>query len=329
MLSSNNIKVLHLEVTNKCQASCPMCARNLQGGVDNPFLHLNEITLDKFIKWFDESFIQNLDKLYMCGNLGDPIIAHDTLKIFEYCRQVNLNIQLSMNTNGSARNRTFWEGLAKANVIVRFGIDGLSDTHNLYRKGTNFENIIANAKTFIEAGGHAIWDMLVFQHNQHQVKECKALSESMGFKEFIKKDTSRFKEDKLDVLDVNGKKIYTLFPSDKSKKLTKLTANNQGSISCKVEKEKSLYVTSNGIVTPCCWLGIDELPHVNPSRIDYLTKIGKFYSLQENTLKEIFESMVFERIKDTWNLDPLLECSRQCGSFDKFKEQFTYESQES
>ncbi len=76
----NDITTVHLEITNKCQASCPMCARNLQGGVDNPFMDLNEITLEQFTEWFKPECIKQLTKLYMCGNLGDPIIATDTIE---------------------------------------------------------------------------------------------------------------------------------------------------------------------------------------------------------------------------------------------------------
>jgi MoaA/NifB/PqqE/SkfB family radical SAM enzyme len=297
-----------------------MCARNLQGGMDNPFMSLSEITFEDFKSWFSVDFIKQLDKLYMCGNLGDPIIAKDTIEIFSYCREINPDMWLSMNTNGSARTRRFWEQLAELRVVVRFGIDGLSDTHSLYRKGTDFDTIIKNATTFIRHGGMAIWDMLIFEHNKDQVDECHELSKELGFSEFVPKNTARFKEDKLDVIDRTGKKIYTLYPSDKSKKLIK-NEIKPSEIKCKV-KFGSLYVTSNGIVTPCCWLGIDELPHHNPSRIDYLTKIGKFYSLKENTLQEIFDSKVFEKIEETWSSDPLTECSKQCGSYDRFNSQF-------
>ena len=133
MYNLEDIKSVHLEVTSKCQASCPMCARNIQGGVDNPFMTVTEITLEQFQEWFPVGFIKQLDRLFMCGNLGDPIIAKDTLKIFEYIRAVNPSISLSMNTNGSARSWHFWKGLADTGVHVRFGIDGLIDTHNLYR----------------------------------------------------------------------------------------------------------------------------------------------------------------------------------------------------
>lgn len=321
MYNLENIKTLHLEVTNKCQASCPMCARNLQGGIDNPFMNLNEITLEQFTSWFSPEFIKQLNKVYMCGNLGDPIIAKDTVEIFNYCRENNPNIILSMNTNGSARGRRFWEQLAELQVTVRFGVDGDKETHSLYRKGTDYDLIMKNASTYIHHGGKAIWDMLVFEHNKHQVGLCQHTADQMGFIQFVSKNTARFKEDKLDVIDRDGKKIYTLFPSDKSKKLSK-TETVPCSINCKVKKEGSLYVTSNGIVSPCCWLGIDELPPHNPSRVDYLTRIGDFNSLNNNTLKEIFDSNVFNKIEDTWTDNPLIECSKQCGSYDRFNSQF-------
>lgn len=297
-----------------------MCARNLQGGMDNPFMSLNEITLDNFKSWFSIDFIQQLDKLYMCGNLGDPIIAKDTVNIFKYVREVNPDIQLSMNTNGSARDIEYFKILANLRVLIRFGIDGLVDTHSLYRKGTDYNKIMENARYFIECGGDAIWDMLVFEHNKHQVDVCRDLSIGYGFIQFNAKNTARFKEDKLDVIDRSGVKIYTLYPSEKSKRLSQINIV-PSEINCKV-KFGSLYVTSNGIVTPCCWLGIDELPHHNPSRIDYMTRIGKFYSLHQNTLQEIFDSKVFDKIEETWTKDPLTECSKQCGSYDRFNSQF-------
>ena len=53
---------------------------------------------------------------------------------------------------------------------VWFAIDGLEDTHSIYRQGTNWKKIIDNVMTFVDAGGKARWDMLVFQHNEHQVE---------------------------------------------------------------------------------------------------------------------------------------------------------------
>lgn len=327
MYNITDIRTIHLEITNKCQASCPMCGRNLQGGIDNPFMTLDEITLDKFKDWFSVDFIKQLNRLYMCGNLGDPIIAKDTVEVFAYCRDLNPNITLSMNTNGSARTRRFWEQLAELKVSVRFGIDGLEDTHSIYRRGTDFNTIIKNATTFIQHGGHAIWDMLVFDHNKHQVGACQHMADQMGFKAFNHKNTTRFKEESFVVLDKIGKPLYKLYGTDRSNQLTtKLVQQDleepKVTITCKVQQEKSLYVSATGNVSPCCWLDMEWMPPVSFSRIDYMDKIGKYKTLNEYSLQGIFDSGFFKEISDTWSCNPVRECSKQCGKIDRFNEQF-------
>ena len=47
-----NIRDIHLELTSKCQARCPMCPRRISGGILNPLITLNEITLSQFKNWF-------------------------------------------------------------------------------------------------------------------------------------------------------------------------------------------------------------------------------------------------------------------------------------
>ena len=320
MYKYKDIRTIHLEITSRCQASCPMCARNLQGGIDNPFMTVSEITLDQFKQWFPIEFIQQLDRLYMCGNLGDPIVAKDTLPILKYLRENNPKMYLGMNTNGSAQPSVYWQQLAELNVTVRFGIDGLADTHSLYRIGTDWNKIINNAKVFINNGGYAIWDMLVFKHNNDQVDACKTLSEELGFKEFYSKNTARFKEGQLNVLDRQGRTTHILYPTERSKNI--VSSPESKKINCKVAKEKNLYIGATGNVTPCCWLELSSIPPHNPSRIDYMDKIGVYPNLKENTLSEIFDSDYFNKISETWNCDTLKECAKQCGEVDRFNEQF-------
>jgi MoaA/NifB/PqqE/SkfB family radical SAM enzyme len=322
MYNIEDIKVLHLEITSKCQASCPMCARNIQGGIQNPFLKNHEIDYDTFVKWFSKDFISQLNKIYLCGNYGDPIVAKDTLKIFEYIRQNNLTCDLSMNTNGSAKDQSFWSSLAALNVTVRFGIDGLEDTHKKYRIGTDWNKIINNAKTFISAGGIAIWDMLVFKHNENQVEECKKLSNDLGFVQFVPKHTSRFKETSLTVLDNKGFKIDELFPTERSLDYKDKIVSHSKKIDCKALEEKSLYVSANGNVTPCCWTDLEFSPHHNPSRVDIYFRIGPSPNLHINSLSDIFNLDYFSKIKNFWKCDPLRECSKQCGTFKKFEAQY-------
>lgn len=326
MYKLNNIKEIHLETTSKCQARCPMCPRRPQGGPLNPYVELNEITLETFKQWFNIDFVKQLSRLFMCGNLGDPIVAKDTLEIYQYLRDNNPSIILSMNTNGSAKDTQWWEKLAKLNVRVIFGIDGLADTHQLYRVSTDYHKIIENAKHFINAGGNAEWHMLAFKHNEHQIEYCEQLSKELGFTKFEVKHTSRFQKDSLSVIDNDGKTVHIIEPTQRSKELRDkvLSAINVDSpnILCKAQKYSQLYIGSDGTVSPCCWLDVKWFAPMNESRIDYMDQIGEFPNLNNNTLEEIFDSKYFDKIESTWNNNPLKECSKQCGVFDKFGEQF-------
>jgi hypothetical protein len=303
-----------------------MCPRNIQGGIVNPWLKETEITIDQFKQWFPKSFIRQLDRLYMCGNLGDAIIAKDTLKVFQYLREVNPNIRLALHTNGSAQTQEWWINLANIQVQVTFGIDGLSDTHSLYRIGTSFEKIIKNAQTFIQAGGVAKWHMLVFAHNQHQVLDCEKLSKEMGFIEFAQKNSSRFRGDFLTVLTKEGKTSHIIYPSEKSvnisKKVSVTNIEDKTQISCKAKNESSLYVGADGSVAPCCWLDYSGImPNVS-SLINYKDIGFKNLNLNNHSFQEIFENNYFNEIEKTWENIPLKECNRQCGYFDKLNEQF-------
>ena len=326
MYKLEDIKDIHLEITSKCQARCPMCPRRINGGPINPLIKLDEIDLDTFKSWFPQEFIKQLNSLFMCGNLGDPIIAKDCLEILQYLRQVNPSIQLSMHTNGSARTTTWWKDLAAIDVRVVFGIDGLAGTHALYRVGTDYDHIICNATAFIKAGGYAEWHMLVFEHNEHEIDDCKRISNELGFKQFFLKHTTRFEKGKFHVLSDTGKTTHILYPTEKSKdmmsKVTGYITDVTPEIKCKAQKSKNFYISACGKVSPCCWLDFDWVLTKQDSRIDYMDKIGVLPDLNVNSLSEIFNSGYFDKIAETWNNNPLMECSKQCGNFDRSGAQF-------
>ena len=326
MYRYEDIKDIHLEITSKCQAKCPMCPRRISGGPLNPFIKLDEITLDVFKQWFELDFIKQLDSLFMCGNLGDPIISKDTLEIYQYLREANPNIRLAMHTNGSARDPEWWQRLAQLKVKVTFGIDGLADTHHLYRISTDFNKIIENARAFITAGGVAKWHMLVFAHNEHQIEEARTMSKQMGFADFSIKHTSRFKQDYLQVIDDAGRPTHRIKPTQTSLDMIPLAEAAQKEVKphivCKAQKFKQLYVSACGNVSPCCWLDMEWIPPMQESRIDYMEKISEFPNLHRKTLKEIFDGGFFSKVEAQWGTVGLKECTKQCGSFDKLGAQF-------
>lgn len=234
------IKVLHVEPTDVCQLACPLCARE----TDKEFKKFKKhhLTVEQIQQHFLDNDIRELDKMFMCGNYGDPAAGKHTLDIYNYFRKINPKITLGVNTNGALQTTFWWHGLGQIlnqplDYCV-FSIDGLEDTNSVYRVNSNWSKLMANIEAYIAAGGSAHWDMLVYKHNQHQVEECEQLARSMGFKWFRAKVSKRPFTDRLE------------FPLG-----WKPTQVNVTTINCHALTEQSAYIDAQGRLSPCCWLG--------------------------------------------------------------------------
>ena len=240
MLTSRDIRVLHLEPTDVCQASCPQCSRETDRDFDPRIKH--NLTIDMLDRILPPEFIANLDKMFMCGNYGDPAANHQTLAIYRWFRKQNDDIILGMNTNGALQTTFWWHELSqildRPRDYVVFSIDGLEDTNDRYRVGVSWRKLMQNVEAYIAGGGSAHWDMLVYRHNEHQVDACERLARDMGFQWFRAKVTKRRLVNQLEY-PINW------IPSQRQSQ----------KIDCHALKEQSIYVDAQGRISPCCWLG--------------------------------------------------------------------------
>lgn len=195
MFNRDNVKSLHIETSSVCNAACPMCPREIDP-MFNKDTDAVSLSLEKIKTMFSDSFIRQLDNMYMCGNYGDPAAAPDCINIFKHFRNINDQMYLGMHSNASLRSKEWWSELgsvlSRKNDYCVFSIDGLNDTNHIHRVNTNFDKIVENAKSFINNGGRAIWDYIVFEHNEHQVEQARQLSKELGFVEFRVKVSRRF-----------------------------------------------------------------------------------------------------------------------------------------
>ena len=264
MFEMNELEMVHLEISNRCQASCPMCPRNIHGGIENPLLTINEWSLADFIKIFPVDVLTQLRKINFCGNFGDPLMNNDLIDMCEYVKINSPNTAIDIHTNGSMRSTAWWEKLVEVlpeNHNVIFAIDGLEDTHSIYRVGTNYNLILKNARTFINAGGTAEWHFIRFKHNNHQVKDAELVSIDLGFKKFSVK-TSRRHGRPFPVVDEQGKFLYNLEQPNTSeiKFVSKADVADHQSwhdadkINCVAIKYKELYIDAHYQLSPCCMI---------------------------------------------------------------------------
>lgn len=146
-----------------------------------------------------DSFWRQLERINFNGTSGDNISHNNIQQIVHDVSQLAPQARIRVCTNGSLRSVAWWTKfgalLKDTNVEVVFGIDGLDDTHSLYRVGTNWNKIIDNATAFISAGGRAVWQMILFDHNLHQVEDCRALANKLKFHEFYLRSENRFPVD--------------------------------------------------------------------------------------------------------------------------------------
>jgi MoaA/NifB/PqqE/SkfB family radical SAM enzyme len=247
------IKVLQLDPTTVCQAECPLCARETDKTFDKSKKH--HLTINTILKSFTVKQIAKLDKMYMCGNYGEPSAGYYTQDLYRYFREVNPKITLGMNTNGGVQSTFWWHSLGtilnQPNDYCVFSIDGLEDSNHVYRKNVSWAKVMANAEAYIAAGGIAHWDMLVYKHNQHQVEECEQLARDMGFNWFRAKISKR--------PYISGLE----FPIG-----WKLPQTVAGNIKCYALEQKSVYMDAYGNISPCCWHGMTCQPNASVKKFE-------------------------------------------------------------
>lgn len=340
----NDVKNLHIEITANCNATCPQCPRHPSG---SEFLlptleNYGKWTLDDMEQRLPLSDLSNIESFFINGNYGDFVTHPQAIEIIEYLKTGAPNARVRINTNGSARNTDWWKKLATIkNLRINFAIDGLEDTHHLYRRSTNWKMILDNARHFVQAGGYAEWTMTIFEHNEHQVEECRKISNDLGFKTFYTRYSNRksgpvinndvithiirespsspINDDKITIHQVEILKKW-------EEKITKgifstpQDLNKNGRSIDKVEDCDSLkldyiYIGSDWFVAPCCYIGaVSYQKMLNPNYADFRIKASmhsvqweSLFATKNNTVRQIIDRG-FE-----WIYDKLL--TSNCLSF--------------
>ena len=327
MLQLKDIKHVELELSSYCNAACPLCPRNLFGYEEIDLGYIKKhLTLAEVKKIFSKDFLKQIKYFTFEGNLGDPLMNLELLSIIEY-----LNKPIDIYTNASLQTEKFWKSLATFPVTVYFAIDGLEDTHSIYRRNTDYNKILKNAKTFIAAGGNAIWKMIRFDHNQHQIMAAENLSKLLGFSSFALTDHGR-----------NSGPVF-----DRSGNLERVLGNFSGStelshyidiiqngdmfiedvnntpmqqINCKSIDNNSIYIASTGDVYPCCFMGFSPHTYGHGRWHQPVNKQISALAVKNNALEYTLEECIewFNSIPSCWNKKTfedglLIVCDASCG----------------
>ena len=254
---------LQFELSSMCNALCLGCVRT----DTDTFSHTKEIveskkyiSIEVFKKIIDAEEFASVTELEFCGTIDDPLMHPYFLEMLEYARRRKFKILI--HTNASLRSKSYWIELANIlqqhnDHIVRFSIDGLEDTNHLYRQNTTWSKIMENATAFIQAGGKAMWQFLIFPWNKHQVEHAHELSKDMGFCQFVSRhDRSIATEiglEKIQKIKVENIRKHHAISSvtEITKELENKVAND---IECDTKNRKMYFIGYDARLWPCCFL---------------------------------------------------------------------------
>ena len=333
--AAKDIRQVHLEISSECNAACPQCPRNLHGYPHNNGYEEHSMTLAEAQHIFSPAFLAQLIQITINGNFGDIVMNPDALEIIKYFKQHTIpRTSINISTNGGAKNLVFWQQLGKLGVRVQFCIDGLEDTHSIYRRNTVYSTVIRNAAAFIGSGGHAVWRMINFEHNQHQHDQARAIAAEMGFKDFELIDHGRntgpvYNKEKNLVFVLGGTnsadfntKFGQLADPNAITDIASYPIEIKSPINCQAAILKSVYITSVGEVYPCCYLGFapKTFGHGSHNYMNAVNRQLRPLISNNNALEHSLEECIawFNNIEKTWDIPTygegrLIACNNMCG----------------
>ena len=337
----HSVKSLHIELTDKCNAACPQCPRtNPKTGVAYDWIIKTELSLTDIQIMVPAEVLTGLDKIVIGGNYGEPILAREFFPIMQYFLE-HTDCPIFVQTNGSLRTVKWWkeygELVAGKNVRTIFGLDGITaEDHEMYRRNTSRSKILDNAKSYIDAGGFAIAQMLVYEHNEWSAEGAKKIYEDMGFGRTTHVITERFyggdsftythKGEEYELQRTNVEDDYKKFYWLEGER------DDQEPIFCFAKLDQHIYIDCLGYVTPCCFLGMypymiaanstETNLELYQDEIDEALNIFRQIDLEEIKLKPVLDVIkhpVYQQIADMHKDHLPKKCQRVCGG-DKFRD---------
>lgn len=336
----SSIKKLEIENSSICNAACPQCLRENFPG-DYSRFEQTFLTTDFFESRIPDHVYKGINSILLSGSLGDPCSAPNILDVCKILKQKAPQATINISTNGGMKIKSFWKQLAEVlteNDKVTFAIDGLEDTNDIYRVNVKWRKVIENSTSFIDAGGKAIWQFIVFKHNEHQVSEAETLSKKLGFENFYFIKTHRFfLDDMLNLDRIGGRNIKLEPPKNKDyqntiffntsfrdKKIDAWMKDSENSeINCAVKKEKSIFIDHQGRLFPCCFLAAslysrERYEPINDGWWNIWNNYGKnTVNLYEHNWDEIMSSDFWKNIERSWNQsfpERLATCTGTCSN---------------
>jgi MoaA/NifB/PqqE/SkfB family radical SAM enzyme len=342
----------HLEPSAVCTLKCPRCPRNEHP--DTPWLNKN-MTLNFVKKFFTEDMLRNqVKRVTMCGDVGDPIYCREYIEICRYIKTVNPQIHIFTITNGSHKKSEWWAefgSVLNEYDTVNFSIDGYDNaSNNLYRINSNWDSIINGIKTLRKVNKHVFinWAIIAFLFNQDYLDNISIQARDLGMDMLQLTRSTKFGSkyggygginDPLEPRSefISSSHRYERTTTNLSSRIQNthdyLELNKQKYISIQQEYKnqpvtplceignRGIYVNAEGVLFPCSWTSFPytSLTHANKTirwEDSFFAKHRQQMNLHHRTFNEIISDPLWNKCSQGFkdSSKTWVECSQKCST---------------
>ncbi|MBU0546390.1 radical SAM protein [Patescibacteria group bacterium] len=294
---------IQLELTTCCNLRCKMCEHAL-GQVDKKmldFVHFKEI-LDQF------PYLKNLT----LQGLGEPLLNPDLFLMIAEAKK--RGIRIGFTTNATLLKEPLSAKLVNSGLDWMYiSIDSVDKTiYEQIRNGAIFEEVRDNIINFMRLKGDGQPDtnfwILIMKSNINQIPDVVKFAEEIGIKRAVLQNLhnwgyANFSDSISGIKNTSSTDLSSLIEGIKAQKsVVKVEINTIKNSGKKCDWPwRSLYVTCDGFVAPCCMQGCDP-------------RVINFGNLSTEPVKEIINNPAYQKFRSDLK-DGMPKVCRGCPGY--------------
>ena len=167
----------NIDASHRCIFRCPQCIRqkiSSQEQIKRSF-DLEEHNFKKILDYYDYG-------ITFCGQISDPIYHPKFLNLLKMCNGEKKAVRIA--TVGSGKSDAWWDEAYSYGVGENawyFGVDGIDKKSELYRIGSNFDDVWERMKQGRDLGHVIVWQYIIFGYNEHEVDRAIEIAKEEDF----------------------------------------------------------------------------------------------------------------------------------------------------
>lgn len=181
---------LEFAMSNTCNLECAMC-----NGEWSSTIRARREGRPPLPKVYDDAFFEDLraflphlSEVHFLG--GEPLLAHETLRVMDLIVDAGLQIGCQVTTNGTQWNARVERILARLPVSLAVSLDGVTrETVESLRVGASFETLMANLAHFRDytrnEGSSLSLTFCLMQQNWHEFGDYLRFADEWGCRVYV------------------------------------------------------------------------------------------------------------------------------------------------